>query len=543
MWKILSVAEMVAVEKEADAGGWRYAQMMEAAGKRLAEEVQIAYSHLRPRNVLGLVGSGNNGGDALVALAWLAGWGWKTTAVLLRPRSADDPLVTRLRQAGGELFAMETADEARRALAGRIAENTVILDGVLGTGFRLPLKPDLAELLGAVKAILAAHPRVHVVAVDCPSGVDCDSGEAAEQVLSAEMTVTMAAVKQGLLKLPAFALAGELRVVGIGLGAGETPAPQALERIQRFVVDGEWVKAALPARTLDAHKGTFGVAMIAAGSVNYTGAALLAGRAAYRSGAGLVTLAIPESLHAALAGHFPEATWVLLPEEDGAIAREADGVLWEALERATALLIGPGFGLSEGTAQFMAGFLSRAGGGKGKSGMGFVPPDAQPASRSAPPLVIDADGLKLLARQADWAQRLPAESILTPHPGEMSILCGMSTKEIQTQRLETAERFARQWGHIVTLKGAFTVISAPGGRTGIIPVASPALARAGSGDVLAGLIAGLRAQGMEAFSAAAAGAWIHAQAGLKAAQRLGSDTSVIAGDMIEGITEVFAELA
>jgi len=157
-----------------------------------------------------------------------------------------------------------------------------------------------------------------------------------------------------------------------------------------------------------------------------------------------------------------------------------------------------------------------------------------------PPLVVDADGLKLLSRLKDWPARLPAPAVLTPHPGEMAILTGLEKEELMSDRLETAEHYARKWGHVVVLKGAFTIIASPDGRTAVIPVATPALARAGTGDVLAGLIVGLRAQGLEAFEAAVAGAWIHAQAGLQAEKDLGSSASVLAGDVLRAVTSQMA---
>ena len=161
---------------------------------------------------------------------------------------------------------------------------------------------------------------------------------------------------------------------------------------------------------------------------------------------------------------------------------------------------------------------------------------------SLPPLVIDADGLRLLAQIKDWQTKLPAPAILTPHPGEMSALTGLSKEEIQEDRQSIASRFAKEWGHVVVLKGAFTVVSSPDGRTTIIPAASPALARAGTGDVLAGLVVGLRAQGLEAYDAAIAGAWIHAQAGLYAADDLGTTASVMASDVLNSISDVLSDL-
>jgi NAD(P)H-hydrate epimerase len=159
-----------------------------------------------------------------------------------------------------------------------------------------------------------------------------------------------------------------------------------------------------------------------------------------------------------------------------------------------------------------------------------------------PPVVVDADGLKLLASIDHWYKLLPSIAVLTPHPGEMSVLTGLSIEEIQKDRQKIARDFAKDWGHVVVLKGAFTVIASPDGRIMVIPVASSALARAGTGDVLAGLIVGLRAQGVEAFEAAVAGAWIHGQAGLYAASKLGTTASVLAGDVLNSVSSVLADL-
>jgi hydroxyethylthiazole kinase-like uncharacterized protein yjeF len=521
--KYVSVAEMQAIERQANLSGLSYEQMMENAGRGLAEVVMDKYGYLAEDGALGLVGSGNNGGDTLVALAYLAQEGWKASAAILRSRPAGDPLVARLQAADGQVIWLdESFDE--ETLGQLLRQHGLLLDGVLGTGVRLPLKAEAAQALDFTRRRLESmDDPPAVVAVDCPSGVDCDSGEAAPECIPAETTVTMAAVKQGLLKFPAYKLVGELQVVGIGLADGGEGLP-AWEQVRCSLPDLEWVSAVLPERPPDAHKGTFGTALIVAGSASYTGAAWLAGQAAYRVGTGLVTLAVPAPLYAALAGQFPEATWVLLPHRDGFIAAQANAVLQAQLGRATALLVGPGLGLEDTTAQFLERLL-----GSERAGL--------------PPMVVDADGLKLLQRLPDWPRRLPPLTVLTPHPGEMSVLTGLPKEAIQADRLGLAQRCSREWGHIVVLKGAFTVIAAPEGETAIIPVATPALARAGTGDVLAGLIAGLRAQGVEAFEAAVAGAWIHAYAGLQAIEQLGNPASVLAGDVLRGAISVISDLS
>jgi hydroxyethylthiazole kinase-like uncharacterized protein yjeF len=543
MMKLMSVAEMQAVEKESDASGWTYDQMMERAGGGLADVVEQEYGESKDKGVLGLVGSGNNGGDTLVALAQLSGQGWKASAYIVRPRPEDDPLVERFQKAGGVVY--EVKDDPDYKLLGElVSQHALLLDGVLGTGIRLPLKGEVASALQAVQKLLVELPDApSVVAVDVPSGVDCDSGEAAPETLPAGLTVTMAAVKQGLLKFPAYKKVGELVLVGIGLPEGGQ-ALKSWKKVTRFVADENYVKSVLPRRDLDAHKGTFGTALVVAGSINFTGAVLLSSEAAYRAGAGLVTACVPAPLHAALAGMLPEVTWVLLPHEIGVVAAEAAEVVLENLERATAMLVGCGFGQEDTTGRFLERLIGAAG-QNDHHHMGFVPtgkPDKEQQKQALPAMVIDADGLKLLARIQNWHKFLPAPTVLTPHPGEMAVLTGLSIGEIQADRIHIAERFSREWGHVVILKGAFTVIAEPGGQTALIPVATPALARAGTGDVLAGLVAGLRAQKMPAFEAAVSAAWIHAQAGLHAAQIMGATASVLAGDVLGAIPEVMADL-
>jgi hydroxyethylthiazole kinase-like uncharacterized protein yjeF len=541
--KLVTVPQMRLIEQEADGSGLTYEKMMENAGYNLSCEVlRLAYAQEDEEEiqVLGLVGPGNNGGDTLVALARLAEKGWTARAYLIHRKVSGDALVKRLEEANGEFYLAEK-DESFQQLQAFVESADVVLDGVLGTGFKLPLKDEIGSVLAAVQGIVAEMKwPPYIIAVDCPSGVDCDSGQAASQTIPADATVTMAAVKQGLLKLPAYDLIGELRVADIGR-LDDLPTWRSVEN---EVADDRLALSLLPFRPTDAHKGTFGTALITAGSINYTGAALLAGKAAYRIGAGLVTLAIPASLHGSLAGQLPEATWVLLPHELGVIASAAADVLMMNISRTTAILIGPGLGLEETTRDFIANLLSGLTEKPTHGRMGFVQSAREKKDHnpvSLPPMVFDADGLKLLAKLPEWPKMIPTSTILTPHPGEMSVLTGMSIEEIQKDRLNVAHRFAREWGHVVVLKGAFTVIAAPDGRTTTIPVATPALARAGTGDVLAGLIIGLRAQGVDAYDAARAGAWIHAHAGLLAAEIQGSTSAVLAGDVLEAVADVIAD--
>jgi NAD(P)H-hydrate epimerase len=540
--KLVTTEEMRRIESEADAGGHSYDEMMAFAGKGLAEVVRDRFGHLQNSSALGLVGSGNNGGDTLVALRHLAEAGWRVHAYLVKKRETEDPLMESLEAAGGEITLLDK-DAKMGMLKTLLGEHSVLLDGVLGTGIKLPLRGAVAKALQRVKETMdemVAPPAV--VGVDCPSGVDTDSGEMAPETLPADITVTMAAVKTGLVRMPAFKRVGDLVVVDIGL-------PEDLEpwkEIQREVADAASVLDMLPERPMDAHKGTFGAVMVVAGSVNFTGAALLAGQAAYRAGAGLVTLAVPNPLYGALAGAFPEATWLLLPHEIGVISENAADIVLKNLDRVTAVVLGPGYGQEDTTRNFLAHLLGAQQRPSKGGGIGFVrskrPGEVEVERKDLPPLVIDADGLKLLSEISDWAAQLPSSTVLTPHPGEMSVMTGLEVDEIQADRLGVAERYAHEWGHVLVLKGALTVIAAPDGRSTVVPVASPALARAGTGDVLTGLIAGLRGQGVDAYESAVAGAWIHAQAGVLAADFLGSSATVLAGDVLAAVVDVLGEL-
>lgn len=538
MTKIVSVEEMRAIEKAADASGLSYDEMMENAGRAVAQAIQDRVRDLTGKRVAILVGPGNNGGDGLVAGHYLAQAGAQVAAYLVKPRPDDDHNLARMRESGA-LVALASEDHRSRVLKNLAASSEVLIDAVLGTGFRLPLTGAAKEVLEEAKAAIEKRSRPpFVAAVDCPSGVDCDSGEHAEQALTADMTVTLAAVKRGLLTFPAAGDVGELVVADIGIPVDQ----KELKGVDVDMATPSEVRKWLPARPKDAHKGTFGRAIVVGGSVNYPGSVALAAEAAYRVGAGLVTLAAPSSLQAALAGLLPEATWILLPSEMGAIDVDAAAIVRAEMANAQAMLIGPGFGLDDTTEAFVAKLLGRE--AAPHAGIGFVHErGAQPAEGEvAPASVWDADGLKLLAKLPEWWRSLPRETILTPHPGEMAVLTGEDKDAIQKDRIGRGQHWAKTWGHVVVLKGAHTVVAAPDGRTAVLPFATAALARAGTGDVLAGAITGLRAQGVRAYESAVLGGFLHGRAGELAAEALGTTASVLAGDVVDALPLAIAEM-
>ena len=281
-------------------------------------------------------------------------------------------------------------------------------------------------------------------------------------------------------------------------------------------IDEALVRGLLPERPENGHKGCFGSALISAGSQHYTGAALLAGGACLRSGVGLTYMAIPEAIYPALAGQVPEAIWELQPSCEGSFAAAAAENLEGLLRKKDAWLIGPGLGLSEATRDFFEALFKRV----------------LPGLEQVPPTIIDADGLRLLSGMTDWPGLLPRHAVLTPHPGEMAALSGLTVEAIQAERGEIARRYAQAWGVTLVLKGAFTVVASPDGELRVLPYASSALAHGGSGDVLAGLICGLLAQGMEAFAAATLGVWLHAKASQFALRRIGHAAAVLPVDLV-----------
>jgi NAD(P)H-hydrate epimerase len=562
MPKIVTVEQIRAIEQAADKRGHSYADMMEQAGRAVAERVkEIVLGIAAPRIAI-LVGPGNNGGDGLVAGRVLAEEleGASVGAFLLQPRGDDDAVFVKAREAGVFLADAENDQgQGYRVLQNLIANADVVIDALFGTSLRLPIKGDAAKVLEAVHKALGkrrdgqnmrlttpASPGIvldtgpRIIAVDCPSGLDCDSGALDKNAIYADETITMAAVKPGLLLFPGADAVGVLHVADIGL-----PKRLAeLDGVKLILADVHEVAARLPQRQRDSHKGTFGKALIVAGSMNYIGAVALCANAAYRSGAGLVTVAAPQIIVPMLASMVAEATWVLLPHEMGVVNESAVKVLREEMDGYSALLIGPGLGREDVSGEFMLELLQPKAEIRRARAIGFVPltpgDTAAQANIALPPLVIDADGLNLLAGIENWPELLPPGTILTPHPGEFARLTGLDVADIQADRVRLAQEKAAEWGCVVVLKGAFTVVAAPDGLTAVMPFATTALAHAGTGDVLAGAIVGLRAQGLEPFDAAVVGAWLQGMAGVRAEAVLGTAAGVTAGDVLELLPDAYA---
>lgn len=476
-------------------------ELMEAAGAALAEAVRGV---ARPGPVRVVCGKGNNGGDGLVAARLLAGTGYEVEALLLWPAgelSAD---------AGANLERLVSPARAVSAaeIAGALAGSGAVVDAIFGTGFagepRDPAKSAIEAIAGC---------GAPVVAADIPSGVDASSGEVAGAAVEADVTVSFHAAKLGHWVAPGKWCAGEVRVADIGIPG--IPAGAPAEPPGGLI--GEGVLALAPPRGPRSTKFSSGQVLVVGGSRGLTGAVCMAARAATRAGAGYATVAVPAGLEPVFEVKLTEVMSRACPGPEGRLGPEAEGVVLEAAERAACVVLGPGLGRAEGSLE-----LARA-----------------LAPRIEAPLVLDADGLNAFAGAPDALAARRAPTVLTPHAGELGRLLERDSGEVAARRLGSAREAAGRAAALVVLKGDGTIVceegnDGGGGRLAVNGLGAPALATAGTGDVLSGMVAALIARGMEPFAAACAAVLAHARAGGAAAARLGAE-SVIASDVVEAI--------
>lgn len=530
MIPIVTPEQMRASEQAAVAGGVAEAELMSRAARGIADWVQhrIARRDGDDRPVVGLVGPGNNGADALVALAYLADADLPTAAILVgQGPSRELPI------SAAALQRVRVLDDIRELTNARL-----IIDGIYGVAGRAELAPRERELIAAAQAA-GAERGIALVAIDVPSGVDALSGAADAGAFCADVTLTIGMPKLGLLRLPAAETVGELVVLPIGLSA-----PDGFDG--PWMVDAESTRRALPRRGAFAHKSSAGAVLVVGGAPNYYGAPRLAAEAAMRVGAGLVGLAVPRSLVPTIAAQLPEAIYKPINDAD---PRRAANSIRETLneERFRAVVIGPGLGQDE-TAKDLLSALFRSV-PRRRSTVGFGIPDVDDQAGGdmesltlAEAVVLDADALNWLAEHDDWPTLLSGvTAILTPHVGELARLTGLEPDQITSDPHAVALDCARKWGQVVVLKCGYSCAATPDGRLFVAPRAPRELATAGTGDVLAGLIGGLLAQGLDAASAAAGALYIGSRAGALAAERRGV-LSVIARDVIEATPAVLVEL-
>lgn len=540
MIPVVTVTQMRRIEASADAHGVSYAQMMENAGQAAASRAIDMLQGQENARVVVLIGGGNNGGDGLVAARHIAAY--KATiqvaVYLVEQREEHDDHFRAVRDSS--IFVVHAQDDHDyRVLRNLVASADLVIDAVFGIGLRLPIAGTIARLLRNTNQALSERkndflsghiifptmpqktPQIAspcVLAIDCPSGLNCDTGEVDSNTIIADETITFIAAKPGLLTYPGAAYVGRLSIALIGI----SPALPEMRESHSYLVTASDLRQMLPERKTDSNKGSFGKVLVIAGSTNYVGAAALAAKAAYRAGAGLVTVGAPSPVINILASQLQEPTWLPLPHDQGVLSEEAAAFIVEIVGQYSSLLLGPGWTQKETTGTLLRKLLDQ-------------PAFQENDLPKLPPLIVDADGLNLLSKIDKWWTFLPPGTIITPHPGEMSRLAGISKDEIQRRREEIAREKANEWKVVLLLKGAHTVIASPDGKTYILPFKTDALATAGTGDVLAGTIAGLLAQGMPPIDAAIAGGYIHGLAGEFAAQQNRGGRSVIASDVLSHI--------
>jgi hydroxyethylthiazole kinase-like uncharacterized protein yjeF len=511
--KIVTAEQMRQIDRECVARGILVSTLMENAGKSVATATRDHLGKVEGKHFLCLVGGGNNGGDGLVAARYLRDWGAEVSIYLCSRRPNDDANL-KLAQEHGINCIDATQDKDLKKFDDLLAKATCVIDGLLGTGKMRPLGGVFKQVLEKVNAAKNSR-NLKIVAIDLPSGLDADTGAIDPACPHADITVTLAFPKPGLFNFPGAERAGMVRVVDIGI-------PEKLaEAATTELLTDEWASTVLPERPLNANKGSFGRVLVSAGSINYIGAAYLACSGALRAGAGLVTLAIAESLQPVLAAKLTEATYLPLPEsQPGVILMEAAEIIARQTDRYDVFLMGCGLGQNPSTVEFVSSLI---------------------LEKEIPLPVLDADALNILPQIPDWWQWLTDDAILTPHPGEMSRLCGLSIDEIQADRVDITRRFAAEWHQTIVLKGAYTVIATTDGGCRVSPFANPGLASAGTGDVLAGVIAGLAAQGLSPFDAASLGVYLHGKAGEAVKNEMG-DAGMIASDLLPVLPKIIKRL-
>lgn len=516
--KIVTTDQVREIERQAVKAGVSLETLMENAGRAVAAEVKQVLPGAIGKKALVLVGPGNNGGDGLVAARYLHNWGARVVICLCASRTRKDKNFNLALKCGIPVIPAYEGGSLTD-LDASLSSVDVVIDALFGIGKVRPIEGVFREVLERVSRARERRPKPLLVAVDLPSGLDSDSGEVDPGCPCADITVTLGYPKVGLFCFPGAGKVGRLVIADIGI------PPNLAQDIELELITGEWVRQTLPRRPLNAHKGSFGKVLVVAGSINYSGAAYLACMGAARVGAGLVTLATARSLQPILASKLTEVTYIPLPEaEPGVIGKEAASTLAPHAGGYDVLLLGCGLGQHPETVEFVKSLL-----------MG------SPQSLAIGSLVLDADAVNILAKVPRWWRKLKRDAILTPHPGEMARLLGISVKEVEEDRLPTAQRSAKEWGKTVVLKGANTVVAAPGGEAKINNAANPALASAGTGDVLSGAIAGLAAQGLSPLQAAACGVYLHSRAGEAVSRELG-DTGVIATDLLPALPRVIKAL-
>ena len=458
--------------------GVSYLQLMERAGVSAAEKISERYD-VKNKNIAVICGCGNNGGDGFVIAQSLYKKGANIKVFL--------PLGEPKTESAEHYFNLLSPIPVSNEFDG---DFDIIIDAVFGIGLEREPSETLTALFEKIN-----NSRATIISIDVPSGINCDTGLVYTKAVNADLTLTFIAKKPCFYLPYGSDFCGEVEVLDIGV----VPVSYTYKAIEKPV---------FPKRQHNSHKGTYGTALLICGSYGMAGAAMLSAKAALRSGAGIVKCAIPKSIYYPFTAFLPEAVCLPLEEENGQLSYNFD--IDKLSDKANALLFGCGIGVSDNCFLAFKNVIKNA----------------------KIPMVIDADGINLLSRSIELLKESKAPIIITPHPAEMARLCKKSVAEIEENRISIARDFAKKYGITVVLKGADTVVALENGEVFICTIGNPGMATAGSGDVLAGIIVSILAQGYPTDFAAKSGVYLHASAGDKAAKKR-SQHALIATDIIE----------
>lgn len=481
--------------------------LMENAALRVVMEIEKTLISLKDKRIAVFAGKGNNGGDAFAVARHLFNKGSKVKVYTYADTTqlAGDSGINYKAMINTGVECIEIKDDSRNnKVEAELIDEDIIVDGMLGTG----IKGEVRGLALSLIEIINKSGRP-VIAIDVPSGLDSDTGKVSGTCIKADKTVTFGLLKTGMAVYPGKEYCGEIILADIGIPANVTQHMN----INVNTIDEDYVASLIPDRRKDSNKGSYGRVLVIGCSTGMTGAGCMAAGAALKSGAGLVYLGVPKSLAAVCSTMFHEP--IILPFEDEEKGHFLPGcleVIKTKIDSCNSVALGPGMSLNEDTVKFVHSIIE------------YIDK----------PVVIDADGLNAVAKDISVLKKLKAPAVITPHPGEMARLAGITIDQVQNNRIEIAREFACKWNTVTVLKGAGTVVASPDGIIYINTTGNPGMATAGAGDVLTGLIAGLMAQGSRALDAALAGVYLHGLAGDIQAKIIG-EHGLTAGDILNEI--------
>lgn len=478
--------------------------LMERAGVAVAREIKGSY---RQRRAFIMCGAGNNGGDGLVIARELHNAGYNIKALIFGNKTRLSP---ECRAQYSIARKLNIPVEFGTRISKKDTHGSVLVDALFGTGLNKAISGPPASMIRKINA--SGCP---VVSVDIPSGISADTGVVLGVAVKADLTVTFGLPKRGHYLNPGAEHTGRLSVEDIGF------PPHLYEKVSCFIPGHSYIASMLPQRKAHSHKGHYGHVLLVAGSAGRTGAAFMASRACLRAGAGLVTIAGPEGLSTEYQQRATEEMYLALPDTgDGALSADAlEPIISFAKKHNAVLAIGPGIGTAAGTVKLVKRLLSQC----------------------PVPMVLDADALNALEGASGSIKKTKQPVVLTPHPGEFSRLSGMSIKDVVADPISAAQQLAKKTSAVVLLKGAPSVTATATGETYINNTGNSGLSKAGSGDVLTGMVAAMMAQGASEADAAVSGAYIHGLAAdLAVAKR--SKRSLLASDVTEALPEAFSLL-